>query len=294
VVAGHRAMPGPYPSDRYPVIDHLPPPVQLPHLIVELRTLSRDAAETIVLHRPSYHIARRISPSRTSSRCQYKQEASKPLANLAFVPADTAVPLELSPGTATFVICEFERTYFERLINVNEWPDELTAALVNTRNEFLETLLDRVAMEMLREDGSRIQVLEALTALIGVEAADTVQRARMALGSGKLCRSEIERLCQVIDAEPRGRNTRLESLARQYSVSPRHLSRSFKAVTGTTIHSYMQRARIGRAKALLEEGRYSLKEIAHTLGFSDASHLSAEFRRQVGYPPSAHRLRAAE
>ena len=53
----------------------------------------------------------------------------------------------------------------------------------------------------------------------------------------------------------------------------------------------MQRARINRAKALLKENALSLKEIAHVLGFSDASHLSAEFRRQVGYPPSEYRLR---
>ena len=83
-----------------------------------------------------------------------------------------------------------------------------------------------------------------------------------------------------------------KELAQRFAISPRHLSRSFKAATGTTVHSYMQRARINRAKALLRENSLSLKEIAHILGFSDASHLSAEFRRQVGYPPSEYRLRA--
>jgi AraC family transcriptional regulator len=272
----------------------LPAPVQLPNLVVEVRNFSWDERESVVLRRPAYQIARQIGGSQATSRCRYKQDASKPLANLAFVPADTAVPLELTPGKATFVLCEFERTYFERLISVNEWPDELTAALVNTRNEFLETMLDRVAHELLREEGPRSQVLEALTTLIGIEAADTIQRAKSALRPGKLCYSEIERLCQVIDEAPHGRETRLGHLAQRFAISPRHLSRSFKAATGTTIHSYMQRARINRAKELLREDQLSLKEIAHVLGFSDASHLSAEFRRQVGFPPSEYRVRVAE
>jgi AraC family transcriptional regulator len=269
----------------------LPAPVQLPHLTVALRKFRWEKTESVVMREPTYQISRQISGTQTTSRCRYKQETSKPLANLAFVPADTNVPLEMTPGEATFVMCEFERTYFERLVSVNEWPEELTSALVNTRNEFLETLLDRLAAELMRGDEHRPEVLEALTTLIGVEAADTIQRARSALKPGKLCYSEIERLCRVIDAAPHGRETRLEQLAQRFAISPRHLSRSFKAATGTTVHSYMQRARINRAKALLRENALSLKEIAHVLGFSDASHLSAEFRRQVGYPPSEYRAR---
>jgi AraC family transcriptional regulator len=269
-------------------------PIRLEHAVVELRTMRWEVPESVVMRRPTYQISRQIGSSQVTTRCQYKQDAPKRLANLAFIPAETPVPLQLTPGMATFVICDFDRAYFEQLIKINEWSEELTAALVNTRNEFLETLLDRVAVELMREEDPRIEVLEALITLVGVEAADTIQRARSTMRSGKLCFSEIERLCKVIDAAPHGRETRLENLAQRFAISPRHLSRSFKAATGTTVHSYMQRARINRAKAMLKENDLSLKEIAHELGFSDASHLSAEFRRQVGLPPSEYRLRVGE
>ena len=76
----------------------LPAPVQLRNLVVGLRKFRWDTTETVVMREPTYQISRQISGSQTTTRCRYKQEMSKPLANLALVPADTPVRQLVTAG----------------------------------------------------------------------------------------------------------------------------------------------------------------------------------------------------
>lgn len=67
------------------------------------------------------------------------------------------------------------------------------------------------------------------------------------------------------------------------------LSRLFSATTGETIEHYALLQRTEYAKELLAYGELSVKEIAYRLGFSSAAHLSAQFKSQTGFSPSAFR-----
>ena len=119
-----------------------------------------------------------------------------------------------------------------------------------------------------------------------------VRRAERGLQPNGPARAHVEEICQINDAAAYGNDVKVKQLADRFLVSPRHLSRIFKAVTGSTIHSYVQQVRIERAKPLLISTDLPAREIAQMLGFSNASHFSAEFSRRVGCTPSQYRARA--
>lgn len=83
----------------------------------------------------------------------------------------------------------------------------------------------------------------------------------------------------------------LAQLARRCSLSPSHLSRSFRQELGLSPMAYFQRRRSQLACRLLLQEDSSLSEIAHDLGFADASHFSNRFKATTGLSPRAYRKR---
>lgn len=81
----------------------------------------------------------------------------------------------------------------------------------------------------------------------------------------------------------------LTDLADAAALSPAHFCRSFRAVTGTSPHVYLQMRRIERAKRLLEKSDKTLVEIAFACGFKSQSHFGQAFRRSVATTPKLYR-----
>jgi AraC-like DNA-binding protein len=71
-----------------------------------------------------------------------------------------------------------------------------------------------------------------------------------------------------------------------------HLSREFRRYFSTTVGEFLRRKRIEHACHLVSTSNTALAEIAMTCGFSDQSHFSATFRRQVGLTPARFRQMA--
>jgi AraC family transcriptional regulator len=69
-------------------------------------------------------------------------------------------------------------------------------------------------------------------------------------------------------------------------MSVRHLSRAFKAETGTTLAKYVEEAMVERARLMLRDCDASIAEIAQSLGFSSAGSFAYAFRRATGLRPS--------
>jgi AraC family transcriptional regulator len=81
----------------------------------------------------------------------------------------------------------------------------------------------------------------------------------------------------------------LKDVAGAVGMSMFHLSRTFRASTGVTLHHYLTRARVERVKTLLLESDQSLAVIADSTGFSDQSHMSKIFKRFTGTTPRLFR-----
>jgi signal transduction histidine kinase/DNA-binding LacI/PurR family transcriptional regulator/AraC-like DNA-binding protein/ActR/RegA family two-component response regulator len=80
-----------------------------------------------------------------------------------------------------------------------------------------------------------------------------------------------------------------DQLAAQVGVSGDYLTACFRQEMGVTPIAYLNRYRISRARALLEEGGRSVTEVALSVGFSDLANFSHTFHREVGMTPSAYR-----
>ena len=70
----------------------------------------------------------------------------------------------------------------------------------------------------------------------------------------------------------------LENVAELFFLSPAHLSRSFRKVTGFTFTEYLNQVRIKEAKQLLANPSLSLTYIAHEVGYQSSTHFSRVFR----------------
>lgn len=84
---------------------------------------------------------------------------------------------------------------------------------------------------------------------------------------------------------------KLAELAQQINFSRSYLCYRFKQTTGISLHQYIIRQRVYRAKGLLESSSMSLSEIALCCGFYNHSHLTRAFKRLLGVSPSAFRVR---
>ncbi len=94
------------------------------------------------------------------------------------------------------------------------------------------------------------------------------------------------RVLRIIDECP-GENLSIDELARQCSVSPSWLSRTFRQEIGETIHGYMMTQRLKYSVGLLAD--HSVAEVSCLCGFADSSHYIAQFRRHFGMTPFAYR-----
>lgn len=78
-------------------------------------------------------------------------------------------------------------------------------------------------------------------------------------------------------------------LARALSVSPHHLSRTFRSLTGETIARHRMRLRVRAVLEQLAGGERDLGRLAAEVGFSDQSHLSRVIRSETGMTPGVLR-----
>ncbi|SEU23425.1 bifunctional transcriptional activator/DNA repair enzyme AdaA [Paenibacillus sp. NFR01] len=83
----------------------------------------------------------------------------------------------------------------------------------------------------------------------------------------------------------------LEALSGQLKVSPYHLQRTYKRVTGYTPAAKLDALRLSEAKRLLSQSGQPAKAVAETVGFRGASHFAAWFADKTGVTPTEYRMR---
>lgn len=83
----------------------------------------------------------------------------------------------------------------------------------------------------------------------------------------------------------------LSQLAARAGMSPWHLQRAFKRLTGESPTAYATRLRLTLAATELLHGNASLQWIARRSGFASVEVLIRSFRRQFGCTPSQYRTR---
>lgn len=82
----------------------------------------------------------------------------------------------------------------------------------------------------------------------------------------------------------------LQALAKQFSISPNHLSKQFKKVTGVSLSEYINIARIGAAEKFLAQGNLPVTRVATECGFNDSNYFAAVFKKLKGITPKKYSM----
>ena len=93
--------------------------------------------------------------------------------------------------------------------------------------------------------------------------------------------------CELLQVADPGMS--LVELARHVAVSPFHLTKIFRRVTGTTISQYRTRLLVHAVLERICDGDDDLSSIAASTGFADHSHMTRTLVSQLGHTPSALR-----
>jgi AraC-like DNA-binding protein len=77
----------------------------------------------------------------------------------------------------------------------------------------------------------------------------------------------------------------LSSLAKRFNISVRHLNRIFSNQVGCSVGNYIIQRKLNVAKKMLYNPKFSVKEIAYSLGFQRDSYFSYFFKKHTGMTP---------
>jgi AraC family transcriptional activator of pobA len=81
----------------------------------------------------------------------------------------------------------------------------------------------------------------------------------------------------------------VQDYAHALSITPRHLSAISQRFVGSTAKQVIAHRLILEAKRQLTFTNHSIKEIAHALGFKDASYFSKAFKKQTAVAPQSYK-----
>lgn len=103
---------------------------------------------------------------------------------------------------------------------------------------------------------------------------------------GRGARDVIPAVKRYLDEHFREGGLSLSSVAGEFGYHPKYLSEKFKRTVGVTVTEYVTERRIRHAEHLIEEGCFSVAQIAEACGYSDPLYFSRVYKKAKGYPPS--------
>ncbi|MBQ7156732.1 MAG: helix-turn-helix transcriptional regulator [Bacteroidaceae bacterium] len=103
----------------------------------------------------------------------------------------------------------------------------------------------------------------------------------------------IDRATEFVEKNISTKGYSVEQLATDMCMERTGLYKKLSSTAGTTPSNFIRNIRLEKAKRLLNEGKYSMNEIAEMCGFSSSSHMSKCFQSECGCTPSEYAKKCA-
>lgn len=101
---------------------------------------------------------------------------------------------------------------------------------------------------------------------------------------------QLQPLTEWLEVHYANPDTGIEQMAAVLGVTPRHMNTLYQHAFGLSPYAYLIMMRLRKSKEMLISNRsQAIKEIAAQVGFRDASHFIASFRKQIGFTPERFR-----
>ena len=107
----------------------------------------------------------------------------------------------------------------------------------------------------------------------------------------RLRRSLFEEATEIVDREFAS-DLSLDDIARRVASSRRQLQRAYAEIGGTTFRDHLTRVRMDRAAEMLAARAFTVREVAHRVGYRQPAQFAKAFRRYRGMAPSDYRAGA--
>ena len=133
----------------------------------------------------------------------------------------------------------------------------------------------------------------AATRLMLLDAARTSQQPFALTGLHRTHDDPIVHAAQSAVQDGRIAPLTVTTLAAEVGVSPRTLTRRFRAALDLTPQAYLEEARIDAARRLLEETTLAIDDLRARAGFTDPTSFRRAFKRRTGLTPGQYRERYA-
>lgn len=231
-----------------------------------------------------------LSPPHGRKEGRYRdvgQSRFLPLGDILFQPAQTRLHTRGLGGDQTFLRISFaDGEHGLPHLDIDPGDPQVQRALLDVRQPEIIGSIRRIATELSQPGMASAFLLDGLTTLLAVDLARGVGRLAEEdlIAKGGLAGWQLNRVRERI-SETGMKPPTVSELAGLVRLSPRHLSRAWRASTGSTLSEAVETARQARAEAMIRAGDLQLKEVAYLLGFASPSSFSTAFRRRTGQSP---------
>ena len=160
---------------------------------------------------------------------------------------------------------------------------------LNPDQGFIKRMTDYVQKAHSKTDRMKISQSDNSAIAFALLTEITAAAAKTAVSTAE--ENILERAFAVLEKNS-SRLFTAQCLAEKTGISREHLTRIFSKQLRVSPYRYIIGQKIDKAKNDLVFTPISVKEIAHTLGFTSASHFCDVFRKQTGFTPNQYRRKA--
>ena len=164
-------------------------------------------------------------------------------------------------------------------------------ALSDDAPEWLRIGLYFVAAETQRTSAGHHKIMDHIVSIMMIECVrDYMEQLKDDQNSwlNALTHPELANALAAIHSQPEITWT-VESLAETCCMSRSKFAHLFNHVVGETPLAYLQQHRFRLASQLLKQGKFSVQQIAHQVGYSSETAFSQAFKKQFEMSPSQYR-----
>lgn len=106
-----------------------------------------------------------------------------------------------------------------------------------------------------------------------------------------LDRKFMDKFIGLLDKSMQDPDLNIDKIASEMALSRTSFYRKLKGLTNMAPADFIREYRLRRAAEMIEEGSYSLSDIAENVGFSNYTHFSVIFKKRFGVSPKDYRSR---
>lgn len=192
-------------------------------------------------------------------------------------------------------ICIFSNQFFAGLLAQNDLQQQLDFLRIYSspfvdipahRQADIRHLFTRLTQEYLQTGLQHQSLLQAylFSLLQEIKAVYPPQQSPRLTASANITQQFLEKLSQLIRQEHR-----VAEYAAMLHVSPNHLNKAVKAVTGKSPAGWIDDTLILEAQVLLSQSNAGISQVATAIGIWDASYFTRLFKKKTGLTPGGYR-----